>query len=232
MVEVIDMSGHNGGPPLDPFAAHEIAILDLFELASTNMPDKVKNDAQAAQIAEMVDNSKLEKKALEETRVKEKKQYDDGKAAIQARVKPLDARLDLLIAQGRTKLTPYYKAQEDERNRIAAAKRLEADRKEQEALNKFRASQPTDLEERFEAEELAIEAKRANALANRIDKQASGMRSYWTVNVVDYGLLLKHIKLTDAETLYAMLAEYVRDKKNSGIRTLPGVEFIEERRAI
>jgi hypothetical protein len=116
----------------------------------------------------------------------------------------------------------------------AEQKRLreEAERLADEARSMFVQSAPTDLSARLEAEELAKVAKKATAAANKIDRSATGLRTYWTATVTDYGALLAYMKQSDPQGLRDMLDEYAQKQKNAGARNLPGVEITEHRRAV
>jgi hypothetical protein len=96
----------------------------------------------------------------------------------------------------------------------------------------FVQSAPTDLSARLEAEELAKVAKKATAAANKIDRSATGLRTYWTATVTDYGALLAYMKQSDPQGLRDMLNEYAQKQKNAGARNLPGVEITEHRKAV
>lgn len=224
--------GDNGGPPLDPFAPHETHIGDLLELAEGALHgNAIETPEQAAAVDEILGDIKKAGAALEATRKAENKPFDDGKAAVQAKAKPLAAKLDIAKDTAIKALTPWRLAEQAAKDAEQKRLREEADRLAAEARAKFVHTAPTDLASRFEADELAKVAKRANAAANKIDRSATGLRTYWTAQVTDYGVLLAHMKQTDPDGLKAMLDEYVERQKNAGVRILAGVEITEHRKA-
>lgn len=224
--------GDNGGPPLDPFAAHEVHIGDLMELAESALHgNTIETPEQAAAIDELLDSIKDAAKALEATRKAENKPFDDGKAAVQAKAKPLATKLDIAKDTAIKALTPFRLAEQAKKDAEQKRLREEADRLAEKARAKFVHTAPTDLASRIEAEELAKVAKKANAAANKIDRTATGLRTYWTATVTNYGDLLVYLKQSDPHALREMLDGYAERQKNAGTRILPGVEITEHRRA-
>jgi hypothetical protein len=225
--------GHNGGPPLDPFAPHEAHIGDLIELAESALHgNAIETQEQADAVEELLDGIKDAAKALEATRKAENKPFDDGKAAVQARAKPLANKLDIAKDTATKALTPFRVAEQEKKDAEQKRLREEAERLADEARSMFVQSAPTDLSARLEAEELAKVAKKATAAANKIDRSATGLRTYWTATVTDYGALLVYMKQSDPQGLRDMLNEYAQKQKNAGARNLPGVEITEHRRAV
>lgn len=222
--------GHNN-PPC-PFAAHEAHVLDLIELAEGALHgNTITTPEQAAAINELLDSIKDAAKALEATRKAENKPFDDGKAEVQAKAKPLSAKLDIAKATAIEALTPFRLAEQAKKDAEQERLRVEAQRLHDEARAMFVHTAPTDLAARIEAEELAKTAKKAAVAANRIDRTATGLRTFWVATVTNYGDLLAHLKTTDPDGLKAMLDEYVERQKNSGVRILAGVEITEHRKA-
>ena len=224
-------NNHNGGPPLDPFAPHEAHIGDLMELAEGALHgNAIETPEQAAAIDELLDSIKDAAKALEATRKTENKPFDDGKAAVQAKAKPLAAKLDIAKDTAIKALTPFRLAEQAKKDAEQQRLRDEADRLAEEARAKFVHTAPTDLAARIEAEELAKVAAKATAAANKIDRSATGLRTYWTATVTDYGALLAYMKQSDPQGLRDMLNEYAQKQKNAGARVLPGVAIEQERK--
>ena len=222
--------GHNN-PPC-PFAPHEVHIGDLMELAEGALQgNAIETPEQAAAIDELLDSIKDAAKALEATRKAENKPFDDGKAAVQAKAKPLAAKLDIAKDAAIKALTPFRIAEQEKKDAEQKRLRDEAERLAEQARAKFVHTAPTDLAARIEAEELAKVAKKATAAANRIDRSATGLRTYWSATVTDHGALLAYMKQSDPQGLKAMLEDYAERQKNAGARNLPGVEITEQRRA-
>lgn len=222
--------GHNN-PPC-PFAPHEVHIGDLMELAEGALHgNTIETQKQADAIDELLDSIKEAAKALEVTRKAEKAHWDAGAAAVQAKAKPLSNKLDIAKDTAIKALTPFRLKVQAEKEAEQQRLREEADRLAEEAKAMFAHTAPTDLAARVEAEELVKVAKRANAAANKIDRSAAGLRTYWTALVTDYGALLAHLKQSDPHRLRSMLDDYAERQKNAGVRILPGVEITEHRKA-
>lgn len=222
--------GHNGPP--DAFAPHVTHIGDLLELAESALHgNAIETPEQAAAIDELLDSIKDAAKALEDTRKAEKAPWDAGAQAVQAKAKPLADKLAIAKDTAIKALTPFRLKVQAEKDAEQKRLREEADRLAEEARAKFVHTAPTDLASRIEAEELAKVAKKATAAANKIDRTATGLRTYFTAIVTDYGALLAHLKQADPQGLRDMLDAYAERQKNAGVRNLPGVEITEHRKA-
>ncbi|MES2783798.1 MAG: hypothetical protein V4657_13470 [Pseudomonadota bacterium] len=178
--------GDNGGPPLDPFAAHETHILDLMELAESALHgNAIETPEQAAAVDEILSDIKKAAAALEATRKAENRPFDDGKAAVQAIAKPLASKLDIAKDTAIKALTPWRNKVQADKDAEQVALRAEADRLADEARTKFTHSAPTDLAARIEAEEMAKIAKAATVAANKIDRSATGLRTRYEAEIID-----------------------------------------------
>lgn len=222
--------GHNNPPPHEAFG---LEIGELVELASnTATGGIVETQEQDDAIKDLQSQIKRAARDGEAARKAEKKPHDDAAKAVQARWKPMLDKAQVAAAALAKMREPFLQAQEAERKRIAEEKREEAARLEVEARAAFEESAPTDLDARFEAEEKAKQAQKAKATASKVERVATGLRSYWTATVTDYMALLKHIRQHDPATLRCMLDDYAERQKNMGVRSLAGVEFKEEKRAL
>jgi len=220
------------GPP-EPFDAISLHVLDLVDLASGCLHGgAIDTHEKAAAIDSIIDDIRKAEKALEAERKALVKPFDDGKKAIQELAKPLATKLDIAKRTALDAVAPFRKAEQDARDAEAKAKRDEAERLQQEALAAFQTSNVTDLDARLEAEELAAAAKRAAAAANRIDRSATGLRTYWTATVTDPGAFLGWLKSHRPDDLKAWLSEQAKRECNAGQRAMAGVLCVEEKRAI
>lgn len=219
--------GHNNPPAFD---AHSLHIEDLFTLISdTTAGAAVDTDEKEAALDALLDDVRKAKKAADAERAAEKKPHDDAAKAVQAKWKPLIDRCDMAAETIRKLLTPYRDARQKAKDETARKAREEAAAKEATAREALRA--PDDLEARFEAEQQLAAAKKLTAVANKIDRSATGLRTYWTHQIVNRRELLKHVMERYPEDLADMLNEFVRSKVASGTRDMPGVEITADRRA-
>lgn len=223
-------NNHNGGPPLDPFDAMKVHIDDLYELAS-GIGD-ITTQAQADQITALRDDLKRAAADADNARKAEKQpSLDEGKR-IDGKWKPLTDRPTLGVKVCNAALTPWNNARQAEKDAESERLRKEAEELAAAATTAFQESKATDLDARAEAEELAKKASKAAAVAKRIDKAPTGLRTYWTSEVTNYGELLAYMKEHRPADLKAMLQDYAAAKCRAGERNLPGVSFTSEKRAV
>lgn len=225
--------GHNMPPEaIDPFAAMAVHINDLYQLAEGTLTGgDITTPEQAEQIEALKTDIKKAVADAEKARKAEKEPHLEAGRAVDTKWKVLTDKGTLAAKTAATALTPWLLKVQAEKDAEQKRLREEAEAKAEEARKAFTTTAPTDLEARAEAERIAKEAAKATAAANKIDRGATGLRTYWTSTVTDYGALLAHMKAHDPEGLKAMLSEYAERQKNAGARILPGVLIEMERRA-
>jgi len=218
------MIGHNSPPPLEKMSLH---IEDLFSLVSSSLAGgEVSNDVQDAALDALLDEVRKAKKDAYALRAAEKKPHDDAAKAVQAAWKPLLDRCDKATDAIKAALTPYRTTKQRAKDEAARKAREEAEAKQRAAQEALRQSD--DLEARFEAEAQLKQAEKLAAQANKIDRSATGLRTYQVVEVTDRRELLKHVMLTDPDALAEWLAEYARKALPA---QLPGVTIRIEKGA-
>lgn len=230
-------------PPADPFGAIAAHIDDLYAEAKNWLDgEPITTQAQADEVGRLLDMIRDAEKVADNARKDENKPFDDGKAAVQAKYAPLIS--DTKAVRGKTvlaseackaALAPWRAEQERIKREAADKARKEAEAAAQAAAEAMRATQVDDLAAREEAERLVREADAFAKFANRADKAATtgtGLRSYWSPKLTDGTAAARHYWITDrkaCEEFFLSLAN--RDTRN-GIRTIPGFEVTEERRAV
>lgn len=216
--------GGNQPPPLEAFSLH---IEELFSLASGSLAaGPIQNDEQEQSLDAMLDDLRKAKKDADAQRAAEKKPHDDAAKAVQSAWKPLLDRCDAGSTAIKDALTPYRAAKQRAKDEAARIAREEAEAKQRAAQDALRKSD--DLEERFAAEEQLKQASKLTAVANRIDRSATGLRSHQVAEVTNYGELLAHIKRHDGDALRDWLDAYARKALPA---QLPGVTIRIEKRA-
>jgi hypothetical protein len=232
-----------GNNPPDPFGAIDAHIRDLYAEAKNFLDsDPITSEAMATAVTNLLDKIRQAEKAADEARKEENRPFDEGKAAVQAKFAPLisDTKavrgLTVLAAEAcKAALTPWRQAQEAIALAAARKAREEAEAAAKAAAEAMRATQVDDLAAREDAERLIREADHAAKLANRADKSATtgtGLRPYWSPKLTDGTAAARHYWTTDrqaCEEFFLSLAN--RDTRN-GVRTIPGFEIVEERRAV
>lgn len=218
------MSISNNPPPLDHFGLH---IEDLFSLVSNTLAGgPVTTDDQEAALDGLLDELRKAKKDADAQRALEKAPHDAAAKAVQTAWKPLLDRCDAGVDAIKRALTPYREARQRAKDEAAAKARAEAEAAQKAAQEQLRKSD--DLEERFAAEEQLKQASKLTAVANKIDRSATGLRTYQIADVTDRRELLRHVMATDPDALTDWLAEYARKALPA---CLPGVTIRIEKRA-
>lgn len=218
------MIGHNKPPPLETMGLH---IEDLFSLVSGSLAGgEVTTDDQEAALDAILDDVRKAKKDADAMRAAEKKPHDDAAKAVQAAWKPLLDRCDKAADAIKAALTPYRTAKQRAKDEAARIAREEAEAKQRAAQAALRQSD--DLESRFAAEEQFKQASKLAAQANKIDRSATGLRTYQIADVTDRRALLEHVMRNDPDALTDWLAEYARKALPA---QLPGVTIRIEKKA-
>ena len=221
--------GHNAPPPFEAWSLH---IEDLFKLVSdTTAGGTVQNDEQEAALDALLDDFRKARKAADTERAAEKKPHDDAAKAVQVRWKPLLDKCDMAAEEIKRLLTPYRTAKQRAKDEAARKAREEAEAKRLEAEAALRQSD--DLEARFEAEETLKQAQKLAAVANRIDRTATGLRTHWEAEITDRKAALLHYLKEQPEAFVTFIQELAdRDARNEATRRdIPGVIFHERKKA-
>ena len=126
-------------------------------------------------------------------------------------------------------LPPYRTAKQKAKDDAAAQARVEAAAKLAQAQEALRGSD--DLEERFEAEARLEQAQKLTAVANRIDRSATGLRTYWDAEIADPRAALNYYIKVHPE-LFRQLIENLAGQDARGARPqVPGVVYHERKKA-
>lgn len=217
--------GHNRAP-VDLFADH---IAELFELVSGSVAVEITTDAQEAALDDLLNQMRQAKKDADTKRTEEKAPHLEAGKAVDAAWKPLLARCDAGLDAIKARLTPYRTARQKAKDEAARQARDEAEAKQSAAQDALRNSD--DLEERFAAEEQLAAAGKLTAQANRIDRTATGLRTYWEAEVIDRKAAQLHYIIRSPEAFEALI-QTLADQDARGARApVPGVIFHERKKA-
>lgn len=219
-----------GGNNPSPFDAMDIHVSDLFAIVSDSTSGGiVENDEQDAALDGLLDDFRKARKAADAERVIEKKPHDDAAAAVQTKWKPLLARCDAATDEIKRLLTPYRTAKQKAKDDAARKVREEAEaaqKRAQEALQ-----QSDDLEARFAAEEDLKHAQKLTAVANKIDRSATGLRTVWLAEIIDQRAALNAYIKRSPEAFRTLLQTLADHDARNGRPAVAGVEYKEEKRA-
>ena len=218
--------GHNAPPPLEAMGMH---IEDLFSLVSGSLAAPITTDAQEAALDALLDDVRQATKDADRHRAAEKKPHDDAAKAVQAAWKPLLDRCDKAATAIKSALTPYREARQRAKDEAARKAREEAEAMQRAVQVAIRLS--NDLEERFEAEEQLKQAQKLAQVANRIDRSATGLRTYWEAEVIDKRAALNHYIKTNPAAFAELIQSLANRDAQSTRAPVPGVVFHERKKA-
>jgi hypothetical protein len=215
--------GHNMPPPFEAWSIH---IEELFEMA--NGIGEATNDEQEAALDSLMDDFRKAKRDADKDRAAEKKPHDDAAKAVQDKWKPLLTRCDIALDHIKKALTPYRAVKLKAIEEAARKAREDAAAKQAEALASFAS---TDLDDRYEAELIAKQAKAAQVAANKLDRTATGLRTVWRAEVTNRKDALLHYIKTQPEAFEALVQSLAdRDARNEATRRdIPGITFQAEK---
>jgi hypothetical protein len=240
------LGGSNGGPSLDDPALPPIIdpteafqkIDDLYSEARHWADGEPITTAEMAEaITALYDGLHAAGREAEDLRVKAKRPLDEAVDALQAVYNPFVQPKRGKVALGKDALGVLLTAWRTEQTRlatIAATKaRLEAEALVAEAQAAMAASSG-NLAERERAEEIVGFAKEATKFANRADKAATvntGLRTVWTVAVNNFDELIDWAYNRDPKRFTDLAKQMADEAVRSGVRTIPGANVIEDKRA-
>lgn len=219
--------GHNGGPAFDGFALH---IEELFSMVSgTTAITKVETYEQEAQLDSLLDDLRKARKDADAERAAEKKPHDDAGKAVQAKWLPLLQRCDMGADEIKRLLTPYRQAKQRAKDEAARKAREEAEAKQAAAQAALRQSD--DLEARFAAEEKLKQAGKLAAVANKIDRSATGLRTSYRAEVTDMTAFSRWAWTHRRAEYEAFLNDLAEREGRRGPVSIPGIIVHTERKA-
>lgn len=222
------MTISNNPPASEAFA---MAINDLFAEAKNFLDgSEIESQGQADSLTVILDGMKELLRDAEKTRKAEKQPHLDAGKAVDTKWKEVQEPAKLTIAEATKPLTVWRTKVQAEADAKAKKLREEAEAKELAAV-KARAS-ATSLEDAEAAEKLLKQADIAKKTANKIDRGATGLRTSWDAQVLDYGALLKWVKQNRPDDLMEFLNTFAhRNIALAKAGNLPGVGAKEVKKA-
>lgn len=234
--------GHNQPPAPSPYEGLKVHVEDLMvEIAGWCDGSPIETQAQADTLSERLDQLRKAKAALEVARKDEAKPFDDGKAEVQARYKPLVARVELGESTTKAALAGWLVKVEEEKRALAEAARREAEAAQQAAAAAFASANLADLEAREHTEALIGAAKAAEKAAGRAEKdkasatggaRAVTLRSVWTPVLVDGVTAARHYWATNQPAIEAFVLTLAKQDVHAGKRQIPGFDVRESKVAV
>lgn len=219
--------GHNNPPPDAHWSAH---IDDLFTLLSDTLAGgTVDSDEKEAAIDELMDEFRKAAKDADKARVAEKRPHDEAAKAVQEKWKPIINKADRGVVACKGALTPFRMEKQRAADEAARKAREAAEAKQRAAQEALQTSD--DLEAKYQAEQELEQAKKLTAVANRIDRSATGLRTSWEAELTDKGAALRHYLKTQPDE-FTRLLQTLADRDARGARPpVPGVIYHERKKA-
>lgn len=215
-------------PPAD--AAFGLHIDDLFSLLSDTLAGgEVSTDEQEDAIEGLLDEFRAAAKDADKARAAEKKPHDDAAKAVQVKWKPIIDKAERGAVACKDALTPYRTAKQRAKDEAARKAREEAEAREKAAQEAVRKSD--DLEARYAAEQEFEAAKKLTTVANKIDRSATGLRTYWEAEITDRKAALLHYLARVPERFEALIQQLADEDARGTRAPVPGVIFHERKRA-
>lgn len=219
--------GHNNPPPEAGFGLH---IDDLFTLLSDTLSGgEVSTDEQEAAIDAILDEFRKAAKDADAARAAEKQPHLDAGREIDGRWKPIVLKADRGVVACREALTPYRTAKQAAKDEAARKAREEAESRAEAARKALQGAD--DLETKFAAEQEFEAAKKLTAVANRIDRAPTGLRTFWEAEITDRGAALRHYLTRAPERFEALIQQLADEDARSTRAPVPGVTFHERKKA-
>lgn len=217
--------GGNNPPASIAFSMH---IDDLFSTADSITT--IENDEQEVAVDELLGELRKARKDGDAIRANEKRPHMDAAKAVDDEWREPLRKADIAADALKARLTPYRTAKQAAKDEAARKVREEAEARQKAAQAALKSD---DLQDRYQAEIDLKAAGKLSAVANRIDREATGLRTYWTATITDRREALKHY-LTEQPEMFAALIQELADKdarSPATRRNIPGVAFTETKRA-
>jgi hypothetical protein len=232
--------GHNNPP--SPYAEASEAVSSLRDEAQHWLDGSVVSSQQEADaVAKLLDLARKAKKQADEARKVEAKPFDDGKAEVQARYKPLLDGCDRIADSCKQANTPWLLRLEAEKRQKAEEARKKAEEQARKAQEALAAARATNLASREEAEMQIAAAKAAEALARKAEKdtatakggaRAMGLRTYFEPEITNVREFARWAWENEYDELCAFLTDLAKRRVSSGARSIPGVTIHERKAAV
>ena len=243
--------GHNGGPEPTPFERVRDKIDKLFDEAELYLDgEPVNSDGQADDIANLLNMIRAAEKEADEARKDEAKPHDDAKAEIQARynalignTKTVKGKAVLASEACKKALAPWLQKVGAEKAAAAEAARREADEKRKAAEEAIRSRDAANLEQTAAAEALLKDAKKADAIAKKAEKdgakagsstfgRAVSTRTFHRAEVDNARIFARYVWEEHQGELTEFLNALAQRLVTNGARELPGVTVHAETKVV
>lgn len=222
-----------------PFELVKDTIEDLYGEAKQWLDgEPVTTKEQADALNTLESRVRAAAKEAEAKRKEEAKPFDDGKAEVQARYKPVQAKADSALDAIKAALKPYLIELDRQQREAAAAAKAEADRKMAEALEAVRQRDAANIESREAAEAAIKAAKDAEEAARKAEGQkahakgegrATGLRTVHRAVIADQREAAAWVWTDRNAELMVFVQDQADKAVRAGARSIRGFNIIEEK---
>jgi hypothetical protein len=168
--------GHNASP----FIQARDTVADLMLEAQQALDGTTAADQDTADyFAGLLDMARKAEKAAEEARKIEAKPFDDGKAEVQARYKPLVADAQRVQTACKAALLDWQRKEQARKDAEARAAREAAEKAAREAAEAHRAANAASLAAQEEAERKMAEAEQLARAAKQAENAGVGAKGVY-----------------------------------------------------
>lgn len=233
-------AGHNNPP--DEFTDTQTMIDNLYDEAKNFLDgDPIDSEGLAEGVTDLLNQLRAAGKDAEALRVAEKKPFNDGANAVQAKFKPLSDKVTLATNTCKKALVPWLEKKE-------AAARAEQDRLQAEAeeaaakAEELRKAAADNLEAQEELAQAEDDADKATAIAKKQNNASAGvkvgghkavsLRSTFIPEIIDPVKAVEHYWQTKQPRMKELLLQLANEDVRAGKREIPGFNIIEEKSAV
>lgn len=238
-MNVIANIGHNNPPEPTPFELSQQEIEDLFVEAKIWLDgEPVTKQEQADALNTLETRIRKAAKEAEARRKAEAKPFDDGKAEVQARYKPIIEKSDRALDSVKAALKPYLIELDRIQQEVAKKAREEADKARAEALKAMQERDHANLEQSLAAEQLVKDAKAAEQAALKAAQEkahakgegrATGLRTVYRAQMTDAKAAAAWVWKERNQDLMEFIQTMADKAVRAGSRSIQGFEIIEEK---
>jgi hypothetical protein len=226
--------GHNS----TPFIAARDTINDYVGEVREWLDGKpVASPQQAEGLAHLLDMLAKARKAADEARKMEAQPFDDGKAEVQARYKPLLTDADRAIDAIKAALGAWQLAEQQKRDEAARAAREAAEKAQREAAQARAAADADNLAAREAAEAKLQQAAQLAREAARIEAAPVGAKGAYAARRTALVATVKAVEIVEGAPALAWLRQRYPDELKAALLAIvqrhkahdvPGVRYEEQ----
>lgn len=223
--------GHNS----DPYTVARDGVNDaLMEARAWLDGAAVTSQDQADGLANLLDMLRKAEKAADEARKLEAKPFDDGKAEVQARYKPLITDAQRAMDSVKAALATWQAEQKRIADAAARAAREAADKAAREAAEARRAADLANLAEREAADAAIAEAERLARVAKQAEAAPVGAKGAFAARRTSLIVTREPVALADGKAAVQWVMRNIPDDLTAWLLDqakrfkggdVPGVEY-------